>query len=130
MFHLSVRKSGHPACCPKSWAGLPTNQVRGQIIPYPWLLLTTPWDQMGHGAPSIGPAAMPKVSLLPTSSNWALWAQWQVITQSAPTLLKTAGYQAVSLNSPTMREMAWGWMTTPKKRAGQDLKQWTGGIKW
>ena len=71
VFHLSTRKSGHPTLCPKSWVGSPTNQVRGQIVPYVWLLLTTLWNQVGHGALDINPTAVPKVSLLPTASNQA-----------------------------------------------------------
>ena len=117
-FHLSTRKSGHPALCPKSWAGSPTNQVRGWIVPFLWLLLTTPQDQMGHGTPDVDPAAVPKVSLLPTASNQAWWAQQQVVIWSTPTLLKTARCWAASLNSPTMRETVPGNMTMPKKRAG------------
>ena len=42
VFHLSARKSGHPALCPKSWAGSPTNQARAWIVPHLRLLLITP----------------------------------------------------------------------------------------
>ena len=64
------------------------------------------------------PKAMPKVSLLPTAGDQAWWAQQQVIIQSTLTLLKMVRCRAASLNSPTMREMAPGKMTMPKKRAG------------
>ena len=69
VFHLSVSKSGYPALCPKSWAGSPTNQVRVWIVPHIWLLLTTPQDQVGHGAPDLNPIAMHEVSLLPTAGD-------------------------------------------------------------
>ena len=72
VFHLSARKSGHLALCPRSWVGSPANQVRAWIIPHPQLLLTTLWDQAGCGAPDIGPTAVPKVSLLPTASGQGL----------------------------------------------------------
>ena len=61
VFHLSARKSGHLALCPMCWVGSPTNQVRAWIIPHLQLLLTTLWDQVGHGAPEIDHTAMPKV---------------------------------------------------------------------
>ena len=48
VFHLSIRKSGHPALHPKSWVGSPANQARVWIIPHLWLLLTAPWDQGGR----------------------------------------------------------------------------------
>ena len=86
VFHLSARKSGHPTSCPKSWAGSAANQARVWIVPHFQLLLTTPQDQAGCGAPDIDPTAVPEVSLLPTASNQALWAQWQVITLFTPTL--------------------------------------------
>ena len=60
---------GCPTLCPKSWVGLHTNQERVWIVPHLWLLLTTPWDQAGHGAPDINFVAMHKVSLLPTASD-------------------------------------------------------------
>ena len=66
------KKSGHPALCPKSWAGSPTNQVRVWIVPHLWLLLTTLRDQTGHGAPDVDPADVHEVSLLPTASDQAL----------------------------------------------------------
>ena len=119
VFHPSTRKSGHPALCSKSWAGLPTNQVRVWIIPHLRLLLTTPQDQAGHRTPDINLIAMHEVSLLPTVSDQTLWAQWQVIILFIPTLLKMVRCRAASLNSPTMRETVLEKMTTPKKtRAG------------
>ena len=90
VFHLSTKKSGHLALCPKSWAGSPTNQVRVWIVPHPQLLLTTLWDQAGCGAPEVDHTAVPKVSPLPTAGNQALWALWQVITLFAPMPLKVA----------------------------------------
>ena len=118
MFHLSTRKSGHPALCPRSWAGLPANQVRGQVIPYLQSLLTTWWDQMGHGAPDVDPTAVPKVSLLPTAGDQAHWAQQQVVIWSTPKLLNLARCWAAGQNSPMMRETVLGKMTMPKKRVG------------
>ena len=119
VFHPSARKSGHPALCPKSWEGLPTNQVRVWIIPHLQLLLTTPWDQEGRRAPDVNFTALHEVSLLPTAGDQALWAQQQVIILFVPTLLKMARCRAASPNPPTMREMALEKMTMPKKtRAG------------
>ena len=66
---------GIRALCPKSWVGSPANQVRAWIVPLLQLLLTTLWDQVGHGAPDVDPTAMSKVSLLPTASDQALWAR-------------------------------------------------------
>ena len=133
VFHLSIRKSGHSTLCPKSSAGSPANQVRVWIIPHLWLLLTTPQDQVGHGASDIDPTAMHKVSLLPTASDQALWAQWQVIIQSVPMLLKIVRCQAASLNSPTMREMMLEKMTMLKKtRVGlrpQVIDRWHQMVK-
>ena len=128
MCHLSARKSGHPALCPKSWVGSPANQVRLWIIPHLWLLLITLQGQAGCRAPDVNPTAMPKVSLLPAAGNQALWAQWQVIIRSTPTLLKIARCRAASPNSPMMRETALEKMTMPKKtRAGlrpQVMDRW------
>ena len=128
MFHLSARKSGHPALCPKSWVGSPTNQARAWIVPHLWLLLTTPQDQGGHGAPDINLSAVPEVSLLPAASDQAQWAQQQVIIWTAPMLLRTARCRAASLNSPTMRETSLEKMTMLKKtRAGprpQAMARW------
>ena len=102
-----------PLC--KAWAGLPANLVRVWIIPHLWLLLTTPQDQADHGALDVDLVAVHEVSLLPSASDQALWAQWQVVIPFFPTLLKMARCQAVSLNPPTMREMALEMMTMPKK---------------
>ena len=99
VFHLFTRKSGHLALCPRYWTGPPTNQVRAWIIPHLQLLLTTPRDQMGCGAPEINHAAMPKVA-----SDQALWALQWVVTLSTPRSLKAARNQAVNPNSPMMRK--------------------------
>ena len=119
VFHPSARKSERPTLCPKSWVGLPTNQVRVWIVPHLRPLLTTPQDQVGRGAPDINLTAMHEVSLLPTAGDQVLWAQQQVIILFIPILLKMARCRAASPNPPTMREMVLGKMTTPKKtRAG------------
>ena len=99
----------------KSWVGSPTNQVRGQIVPYFLLLLTTLWYQAGHGAPDINPAAAPEVSLLPADSDQALWVWQQVITLFTPMPLKAARCQAANLNSPVMRKTSLEKVTMPKK---------------
>ena len=78
MFHLSRRKSGHPALCPKSEAGLPTNQVRVQIVSHLQLLLTTLRDQADHGALDVNLIARHEVSPLPPASNQALWAHHSI----------------------------------------------------
>ena len=80
MIHLSARKSGRPALCPKSWAGSPANQARALIFPHLQLLLTTLQDQAVRGAPDVDSAAVPKVSLLPAAGNQALWARRQVVS--------------------------------------------------
>ena len=104
MFHLSTRKSGHAALCPKSWVGSPTNQVRVWIIPHLQLLPTTLQDHKGHGGPDVDPAAMPEVSLLPVAGNQALWAWQQVITLFTPMPPKVVSCQAANPNSPMMRK--------------------------
>ena len=104
VFHLSARKSGHLALCPRCWTGSPTNQMRAWIVPHLKLLLTTLQDQVGHGAPEIDHAAVPKVSPQPTAGDQALWALQLVITPSAPMPLKAARNQAANLNSPTMQK--------------------------
>ena len=123
MFHLSARKSGHPALCPKSWAGSPTNQARAWIILHLQLRLTTLWDQVGHRVPDIDPAAMPEVLLLPTASDQAQWAQWQVITLFTPTPPKAVRCQATNLNSPMTRKTSLVKMKIQKQtRAGSRLQ--------
>ena len=123
MFHLSARKSGHLTLCPKSWVGSPTNQLRVGIIPHLWLPLTTLWDQVGHGAPDIDPAAVLIVSPLPAAGNQALWAWQQVITLFAPTPPKVVRCQAVNLNSSVMSKMSLLKMKMPKQtRVGSRLQ--------
>ena len=114
---------GHPTLCPKSWAGSPTNQARAWIVPHLQLLLTTLWDQVGHGAPDIDPAALPKVSLLPGAGNQAQWAWWQVITVFGPTPPKVVRCQAANLNSTMMRKTSLVKMKMLKQtRVGSDFK--------
>ena len=123
MFHLSARKSGHPALCPKSWMGSPTKQVRAWIVPHLQLLMTTLQDQVECWTPDVNPATMPEVSLLPAAGDQALWAQWQVITLSAPTPLKAARCPAVNLNSPTMKKTSLVKMKMPRQtRVGLRLQ--------
>ena len=108
--HLSTKKSGHLALCPKSWVGSPANQVRAWIIPHPLLLLTTLQDQVGRGAPEIDHTAVPKVSPLPAASDQALWALWQVITLFVP----------MPCHSPMMKKMLPVKMKMPRQtRVGQ-----------
>ena len=95
--------------------GPPTNQVRAWIILHLQLLLTTPQDQVGCGAPEIDHATMPEVSPQPTAGSQTLWALWWVTTLSAPRSLKVARNQAVNLNSPTMRKMAPMKMRMPRQ---------------
>ena len=58
--------------------------------PHLWLLLTTPQDPAGHGALDVDLVAGHEVSLLPTASDQAPWAQWQAIIPFIPMLLMTA----------------------------------------
>ena len=88
------------------------------VIPHLLLLLTTPWDPVGHQALDVDLVAMHKVSLLPAADDQALWVQWPAIILFVPMLLKVVRCRAVSPNPPKMREMVLKKMTMLKKTRG------------
>ena len=115
-----IRKSGHLRLCPRCQARSPTNEVREWTIPHPPLSPTTLQNWVGHEAPEINHAAVPKVLPHSASCDQAL---------PTPRSLTVARNQAATPNSPMRRRKTPMKMSTPRLvRVKWRFEQWQGGI--